>query len=151
MLWRGWATKFFGYGMQGGCRFGLYEYFKNLYSNMLPDSNRNVVFFASSASAEVVANVVLCPFEAIEVRVQAQPIFGKGLLDGFPKLYAAEGLHGYDIFVIDMSYVDKLFVLISSIDSYCFFISICSFYRGLIPLWGRNLPCKPCISITLIY
>ncbi|CAO2830725.1 unnamed protein product [Amaranthus hypochondriacus] len=108
VLWRGWATKFFGYGMQGGCRFGLYEYFKNLYSNMLPDSNRNVVFFASSASAEVVANVVLCPFEAIKVRVQAQPIFGKGLLDGFPKLYAAEGLHG--------------------------------FYRGLIPLWGRNLP-----------
>ena len=79
MLWRGWATKFFGYGMQGGCRFGLYEYFKNLYSNMLADSNRNVVFFASSASAEVVA-----------------PVFGKGLLDGFPKLYAAEGLHGYD-------------------------------------------------------
>ncbi|KMT08884.1 hypothetical protein BVRB_6g136070 [Beta vulgaris subsp. vulgaris] len=108
VLWRGWATKFIGYGMQGGCRFGLYEYFKNMYSNVLGDGNRSLVFFASSASAEVIANIVLCPFEAIKVRVQAQPTFGKGLLDGFPKLYASEGVYG--------------------------------FYRGLVPLWGRNLP-----------
>ncbi|XP_021736984.1 mitochondrial phosphate carrier protein 1, mitochondrial-like [Chenopodium quinoa] len=108
VLWRGWATKCIGYGMQGGCRFGLYEYFKKLYSNVLADSNRSLVFFASSASAEVIANVVLCPFEAIKVRVQAQPTFGKGLRDGFPKLYASESVYG--------------------------------FYRGLVPLWGRNLP-----------
>lgn len=80
--------------MQGGCRFGLYEYFKKLYSNVLHDGNRSLVFFASSASAEVIANIVLCPFEAVKVRVQAQPTFGKGLRDGFPKLYASEGLYG---------------------------------------------------------
>ncbi|XP_058213807.1 mitochondrial phosphate carrier protein 1, mitochondrial-like isoform X2 [Rhododendron vialii] len=76
-LWRGWSGKFFGYGVQGGCKFGLYEYFKKLYS-------------------------------AVKVRVQTQPHFAKGLADGFPKLYASEGLTG--------------------------------FYRGLYPLWGRNLP-----------
>ncbi|KAH9613194.1 hypothetical protein KSS87_018944, partial [Heliosperma pusillum] len=108
VLWRGWATKFIGYGMQGGCRFGLYEYFKKLYSNVFDDRNRNLIFFGSSASAEVVANIVLCPFEAIKIRVQSQHYFGRGLLDGFPKLYKSEGLHG--------------------------------FYRGLVPLWGRNLP-----------
>ncbi|KAJ0098260.1 hypothetical protein Patl1_29316 [Pistacia atlantica] len=94
-FWRGWAGKFFGYGVQGGCRFGLYEYFKTLYSNILGDCNRSFVFFVSSASAEVFANLALCPFEAIKVRVQAQPHFAKGLADGFPKLYASEGVFGF--------------------------------------------------------
>jgi len=42
----------------------------------------------------VFANVALCPFEAVKVRVQAQPCFAKGLFDGFPKLYASEGTRG---------------------------------------------------------
>ncbi|XP_052188891.1 mitochondrial phosphate carrier protein 1, mitochondrial [Diospyros lotus] len=107
-FWRGSSGKFFGYGLQGGCRFGLYEYFKKVYSTFMVDQNRTFIFFISSASAEVIANVALCPFEAIKVRVQAQPHFAKGLIDGFPKLYASEGLLG--------------------------------FYKGLVPLWGRNLP-----------
>ncbi|KAJ7944027.1 Phosphate carrier protein mitochondrial-like [Quillaja saponaria] len=107
-LWRGWAGKFYGYGFQGGCRFGLYEYFKSLYSGILVDRNRSFVFFVSSASAEVFANLALCPFEAVKVQVQAQPSFAKGLADGFPKLYASEGILG--------------------------------FYRGLVPLLGRNIP-----------
>ncbi|CAM8953358.1 unnamed protein product [Rhodiola kirilowii] len=107
-FWRGWAGKFYGYGVQGGFRFGLYEYLKSFYSSLTKDSNRSLIYFASSASAEVLANLALCPFEAIKVRVQTQPHFAKGLLDGFPKLYATEGFTG--------------------------------FYRGLIPLWGRNLP-----------
>ncbi|XP_059654130.1 mitochondrial phosphate carrier protein 1, mitochondrial-like [Cornus florida] len=107
-FWRGWSGKFFGYGLQGGCKFGLYEYFKKLYSDVLVDHNRSVIFFVSSASAQVFADVALCPFEAIKVRVQTQPNFAKGLVDGFPKLYATEGLSG--------------------------------FYKGLIPLWGRNIP-----------
>ncbi|XVF44692.1 hypothetical protein PTKIN_Ptkin02bG0144500 [Pterospermum kingtungense] len=107
-LWRGWSGKLFGYGVQGGCKFGLYEYFKGLYSNVLIDQNRTFIFFLSSASAQVFADVALCPFEAIKVRVQTQPTFAKGLVDGFPKLYRTEGLAG--------------------------------FYKGLCPLWGRNLP-----------
>lgn len=91
---RGWAGKFFGYGSQGACRFGLYEYFKRIYSDVLIDQNKSFIYFMSSASAEVFANVALCPFEAIKVRVQAQPHFAKGLADGFPKLYASEGLRG---------------------------------------------------------
>lgn len=107
-LWRGWSGKLFGYGVQGGCKFGLYEYFKRIYSDVLVDQNRSVIFFVSSASAQVFADVALCPFEAVKVRVQTQPHFAKGLADGFPKLYATEGLSG--------------------------------FYKGLFPLWGRNLP-----------
>ena len=58
------------------------------------DQNRNFVFFLSGASAQVFADVALCPFEAVKVRVQTQPTFAKGLADGFPKLYKAEGLTG---------------------------------------------------------
>ncbi|KAL8143704.1 hypothetical protein V2J09_016736 [Rumex salicifolius] len=124
-LWRGWSGKFFGYGIQGGCKFGLYEYFKRLYSNTLLDHNRSVIFFLSSASAQVFADVALCPFEAIKVRVQTQGHFAKGLADGFPKLYRSEGLAG--------------------------------FYKGLFPLWGRNLPFSMVMfstfehSVDLIY
>nr|GME13415.1 mitochondrial phosphate carrier protein 1, mitochondrial [Ipomoea batatas] len=94
VFWRGWGGKFFGYGAQGACRFGLYEYFKKVYSNLLVDQKKSLVFFLSSASSEMIANLALCPFEAIKVRVQAQPHFGKGLADGFPKLYASEGVRG---------------------------------------------------------
>ncbi|CAN1725422.1 Mitochondrial phosphate carrier protein 1, mitochondrial [Linum perenne] len=97
-FWRGWASKSCGYALQGGCRFGLYEYFKTLYSSIIPDDyqqNRNLIFFTSSATAEVFANLCLCPFEAIKVKVQAQHHFAKGLLDGFPRLYASSGIHGY--------------------------------------------------------
>ncbi|KAL0454024.1 UNVERIFIED_CONTAM: Mitochondrial phosphate carrier protein 1, mitochondrial [Sesamum latifolium] len=107
-LWRGWSGKLFGYGVQGGCRFGLYEYFKKIYGDLLVDQNKGVIFFLSSASAQIFADVALCPFEAVKVRVQTQSSFAKGLVDGFPKLYANEGLYG--------------------------------FYKGLLPLWGRNLP-----------
>uniref|UniRef100_A0A2N9IL24 Uncharacterized protein n=1 Tax=Fagus sylvatica TaxID=28930 RepID=A0A2N9IL24_FAGSY len=101
-LWRGWSGKFFGYGIQGGCKFGLYEYFKKLYSDVLVDDrNRSFIFFLSSASAQVFADVALCPFEAVKVRVQTQPSFAKGLVDGFPKLYATEGLAGHLIILIN--------------------------------------------------
>ena len=34
-LARGWAPTLIGYSMQGLCKFGFYEVFKTLYSNML--------------------------------------------------------------------------------------------------------------------
>eukprot|EP01018_Ginkgo_biloba_P028753 Gb_04961 [translate_table: standard] len=97
-LWKGWGGKLFGYGAQGGCRFGLYEYFKKLYCDVAgPDnmkSQKTLIYLAGSASAQIIADVALCPFEAVKVQVQTQPRFAKGLLDGFPKLYSTEGLLG---------------------------------------------------------
>lgn len=93
-LWRGWSGKFCGYSIQGGFKFGLYEYFKRLYSNVLVDQNKTLIFFLSSASAQIFADVALCPFESVKVRVQTQPLYAKGLSDGFPKVYRTEGLAG---------------------------------------------------------
>jgi solute carrier family 25 (mitochondrial phosphate transporter), member 3 len=66
-LWRGWTGKFFGYGFQGGCRFGFYEYFEKKYSDVfIGQKNRSAVYFVSSESAQVFADVALCPFESVK-------------------------------------------------------------------------------------
>ncbi|EFJ11197.1 hypothetical protein SELMODRAFT_158911 [Selaginella moellendorffii] len=111
-LWRGWGGKLYGYGAQGACKFSLYEFFKHRYCDAAGPENsatyRTPIYFAASACAQMIADVVLCPFESIKVRLQAQPGFAKGLIDGFPKVYSAERLPGL--------------------------------YRGLLPLWSRNIP-----------
>ena len=87
--------------MQGLCKFGFYEVFKNVYSNMIGEENsylyRTSLYLAASASAEFFADIALAPMEAVKVRMQTSPGFAKTLGQGLPKLYAAEGLVGYDI------------------------------------------------------
>jgi len=111
-LFRGWVPTLLGYSAQGACKFGLYEYFKKTYSDMvspeLRASYQTLIFLAGSASAEVFADVALCPFEAVKVKVQTVPGFAKGMSDGLPKFIAQEGVAGL--------------------------------YKGLVPLWGRQIP-----------
>merc|ERR1719500_2147171 len=38
-LFLGWAPTLIGYSMQGLCKFGFYEVFKNLYSNLIGEEN----------------------------------------------------------------------------------------------------------------
>lgn len=56
---------------------------------------RTTLYLAASASAEVIADVLLCPMEALKVRMQTSiPPFAKTGREGFSKIYAAEGLNG---------------------------------------------------------
>ena len=55
---------------------------------------KTILYLGSSASAEFIADIGLCPFEAVKVRVQTQPGFAKGLADGMPKLIASDGFMG---------------------------------------------------------
>ena len=55
---------------------------------------QTLVFLAGSASAEFFADVGLCPFEAVKVKVQTVPGFARGLSDGMPKFIATEGMGG---------------------------------------------------------
>lgn len=55
---------------------------------------QTLVFLAGSASAEFFADVGLCPFEAVKVKVQTVPGFARGLSDGMPKFIATEGVGG---------------------------------------------------------
>ncbi|THF95846.1 hypothetical protein TEA_024497 [Camellia sinensis var. sinensis] len=53
-----------------------------------------LIYLAGSASAEVIADVALCSFEVVKVRVQTQPGFARGLSDGFPKFIQSAGTLG---------------------------------------------------------
>uniref|UniRef100_A0A0K0DV60 Phosphate carrier protein, mitochondrial n=1 Tax=Strongyloides stercoralis TaxID=6248 RepID=A0A0K0DV60_STRER len=111
-LAKGWAPTLIGYSMQGLGKFGFYEVFKNIYSNMIGEENaylyRTSVYLAASASAELIADTLLAPMEATKVRIQTSPGAPPTLRGCAPMIYKQEGLSG--------------------------------FYKGLPPLWMRQIP-----------
>ncbi|KAK2756753.1 Cu/Pi carrier [Arachnomyces sp. PD_36] len=106
----GWAPTFVGYSFQGAGKYGFYEAFKHLYGDrFFPDMNRTVVYLGASASAEFLADIALCPFEAIKVRMQTTlPPYANTMREGWSKVVQKEGTGGL--------------------------------YKGLYPLWGRQIP-----------
>src|SRR5579862_7806999 len=57
---------------------------------------RTTLYLAASASAELIADVLLCPWEAIKVRMQTTiPPFARGTLEGWNKITSTEGMAGY--------------------------------------------------------
>ena len=94
----GWAPTLVGYSFQGLCKFGFYEFFKYKYYKAFDPETahawRSIIYCGASASAEFIADIALCPWEAVKVRVQTKPGFAKGLMDGLPKIYNAEGFQG---------------------------------------------------------
>jgi len=97
-LTRGWVPTAIGYSMQGACKFGFYEFFKKKYRDSVGEENfdkyQDFVYLAASASAEFIADVALCPMEAVKVRIQTQPGYAKGLADGLPKFVGESGVAG---------------------------------------------------------
>ena len=87
-----------GYNAQGACKFGFYEFFKKYYSDIAGPKYtakyKTFIYLAGSSSAEFVADVTLCPFEAVKVQVQTQPEFARGLPDGLPKFVKSKGTLG---------------------------------------------------------
>jgi len=73
-IWKGWLPTAIGYSLQGCFKFGLYEFFKDFYSNLAGEeasyAYRGVIYLAGSASAELFADAALCPLEMIKVKVQ---------------------------------------------------------------------------------
>ena len=110
-LARGWAPTLIGYSMQGTCKFGFYEIFKNTYSQLLGEegayNNQVVLYLAASASAEFFADIALCPMEAVKVRIQTSD-YSSTLRDCYPRMKAEEGAG--------------------------------TFFKGLKPLWMRQIP-----------
>jgi len=92
----GWSPTFVGYCFQGGGKYGFYEVFKYLYGeNLFPNTNKTIIYLGASASAEFLADIALCPFEAIKVRMQTtMPPFAHSLREGWSKVVAQEGYAG---------------------------------------------------------
>lgn len=76
-IWKGWLPTAIGYSLQGCFKFGLYEFFKDFYSNIAGEENsytyRGLIYLAGSASAELFADAALCPLEMVKVKVQTSP------------------------------------------------------------------------------
>jgi len=111
-LVKGWAPTAVGYSMQGLGKFGFYEVFKVMYANMIGEELayqwRTSLYLAASASAELIADVMLAPMEATKVRIQTSPGAPPTLRGCAPMIWKAEGIMG--------------------------------FYKGLPPLWMRQIP-----------
>lgn len=121
-LMRGWAPTLVGYSFQGLGKFGLNDFFKFKYKSMLGEefckNNPKVYYAMCSGSAEFFADILLCPWETVKLKVQTVDInnwlegksngYAKGLMDGTPKVYAEEGAGG--------------------------------FFKILRPLWARQIP-----------
>ncbi|KAK7726076.1 Cu/Pi carrier [Botryosphaeria dothidea] len=98
-IFTGWGPTFFGYSAQGAFKYGGYEYFKKFYSDLAGPENavkyKTLLYLTASASAEFIADIALCPFEAVKVRIQTTiPPFAKGTFDGISKVTAKEGTAG---------------------------------------------------------
>ncbi|KAG2413799.1 mitochondrial phosphate carrier protein [Aspergillus terreus] len=112
-VFTGWSPTFFGYSAQGAFKYGGYEYFKKFYSDLVGAENaqrwKTSLYLAASASAELIADVALCPFEAVKVRMQTTiPPDFRSTFGGISSVVAKEGTSGL--------------------------------YKGLYPLWGRQIP-----------
>jgi len=112
-IYTGWGPTFFGYSAQGAFKYGGYEFFKKTYSDLVGPENaakyKTSLYLTASASAEFIADIALCPFEAVKVRMQTTiPPFAKTTFGGISTITGKEGFAGL--------------------------------YKGLYPLWGRQIP-----------
>jgi len=84
-----------GYFIQGWFKFGGVEFFKINITKMIGDQtaweNRNTIYLASSAIAEFIADIFLCPFEACRIRLVSQPDFATSLMGTAQRLVSENG------------------------------------------------------------
>jgi len=90
-----------GYFVQGWFKFGGVEFFKIKTAQLLGDEAawkyRTAIYLGSSAAAEVIADVFLCPLEATRIRAVGNPAFPQSLPSGLVHIIKNEGfLRFYD-------------------------------------------------------
>jgi len=116
----GWVPTFYGYGAQGLFKFGLNEFFKDYYTNLIGAQNltstapKMLLWAAASGSAEVFADVALCPFEMTKVKMQ---VTLPGQPGGLPRTLLPA------LSEMSARKADTRFP-----------------FGSLVPLWGRQIP-----------
>ncbi|EGG24019.1 mitochondrial substrate carrier family protein [Cavenderia fasciculata] len=98
MLLTGFGATGFGYAVQGFFKFGLYELFKKKASGLFTaeeaSTYRIPIYIASSAAAEIIGDIALCPFEAARIRQVSDPKFASSMTMALSKIHQAEGFKG---------------------------------------------------------
>lgn len=84
---------------QGAFKYGGYEFFKKFYSDLVGQERahkwKTTLYLTASASAEAIADVALCPFEAVKVRMQTTiPPELRGTFSGISSVVSKEGVAG---------------------------------------------------------
>ena len=101
-LFAGFTPNAAGYFMQGAIKFGLYECGKRIFTETLakrrPDvdvddpATRVGIWVASSACAEVVACLALCPMEATKIRMVTDPRYARTTLGALRRVVRENGV-----------------------------------------------------------
>lgn len=108
-LIRGWSPTFVGYSFQGLGKFGCNDFFKYKYEQILGKKfradNPKLFYAMCSGSAEFFADILLCPWEVVKLKVQTVDIgnwlegksngYANGLKDGLPRVLKEEGYAGF--------------------------------------------------------
>ncbi|KAG6003284.1 hypothetical protein E4U21_002211 [Claviceps maximensis] len=99
-LLTGFGPTAVGYLVQGGGKFAGYEYFKKQYISLVGGPERAVnsrmaIYLGASATAELFADVLLCPLEATRIRLVSQRGYATGLASGFMRIARDEGFRGF--------------------------------------------------------
>ncbi|GAO13702.1 uncharacterized protein UV8b_01661 [Ustilaginoidea virens] len=99
-LLTGFGPTAVGYLVQGGAKFAGYEFFKKQYIALGGGPEKAVnhrmgIYLGASATAELLADIFLCPLEATRIRLVSQRGYAAGLASGFTKMARQEGLAGF--------------------------------------------------------
>jgi len=107
-LVRGAGPTFVGYSFQGLGKFGINDVLKYKYGQILgkdfKENNPKLFYAMCSGSAEFFADILLCPWETVKLKVQTVEVnswlegtskgYANGLIDGTKRLVADDGLYG---------------------------------------------------------
>jgi len=98
-LLTGFGATAAGYAVQGWFKFGGVEFFKIKIAQSVGDQraydNKNAIYLTASAGAEFVADLFLCPLEAVRIRSVSDPTWPQGLGPGAVRLLKNEGVLGF--------------------------------------------------------
>ena len=98
-LTTGLGATAFGYFVQGWFKFGGVEFFKIKAVESLGEEaawkNKTGIYLGAAAAAEFIADIFLCPLEAVRIRSVSDPEFCDGLVDGFAKMLKMDGIGGF--------------------------------------------------------
>jgi solute carrier family 25 phosphate transporter 3 len=98
-LTTGFGATAAGYFVQGWFKFGGVEFFKIQMANYFGEKkaweNRTAIYLGASACAEFIADLFLCPLEAVRIRSVSDPTFPKGLGAGAAKMLSTDGVLGF--------------------------------------------------------
>jgi hypothetical protein len=88
-----------GYFVQGWWKFGGVEFFKVNIAQYVGErkawNNRTNIYLLSSACAEFIADLFLCPLEAVRIRSVSDKAFPQSLPAGFSHMFRTEGVTAF--------------------------------------------------------